>query len=61
MSAPKIPPAMPDTAMAAAFLRALARWAAKPSVKITTPTGEVAGEELVLVLRALGLLERRSR
>jgi hypothetical protein len=57
----KTTPGMPDTAMAAAFLVALARWAERHAStdKITLPTGIVAASELARVLRAIGLLDRR--
>ena len=54
---------LPDTAMGAAFLRALLRWAARDpdlAARIATPTGVVDGDELVRVLRALVLLDRRA-
>lgn len=48
--------AQTETAMAAAFLKALAKWSARHTNtdKITLPTGTVAGSELEPVLRALG-------
>jgi hypothetical protein len=47
---------MPDTALAAAYMRALARWAERHAStgNITLPTGTATTSELVLVLRALG-------
>ena len=53
---------LPDTAMAAAFLRALGRWVgAHRSVnKIAIPTGTVDAAELARVVCALGLVDRRA-
>ena len=53
---------LPQTAMAAAFLRALVRMvgANHSRTKVTLPTGIVDIGELELVLRALGLLDRRA-
>ena len=48
---------LPDTAMAAAFLGALMRWAKRrpnTDAKIAIPTGTVTAGELVRVVRALG-------
>lgn len=53
--------ALPNTAMANAFLQALVRWAAAPrSDRIALPTGVVDRGELTLVLCALGLIDRRA-
>ncbi|MGA7002708.1 MAG: hypothetical protein WBZ28_12300 [Pseudolabrys sp.] len=51
------PNSIPATAMADAFLIALARWAERHAStdRITLPTGIVTAGELVLVLRALRL------
>ena len=51
----------PNTAFSAAFLRALARLAARRpelSTKIVLPTGVSNLDEIELVLRALGLIGR---
>jgi hypothetical protein len=55
------PNSMPTTAMADAFLAALADWAERHALtdKITLPTGVVTARELLQVLRALGLVDRR--
>jgi len=54
---------MVDTAMKGAFLAALHAWAARhpnnTTTEIAIPTGRVESAELVRVLRALGLLDRR--
>jgi hypothetical protein len=56
---------IPQTAFAAAFLRALARLAARrpdSSIEIVLPTGAAKLGEIELVLRALGLIrDRRAR
>ena len=52
-----------DTAMREAFQRALIRWAERRSghpPTITIPTGIVTAGELIRVLRALGLVDRRA-
>ena len=54
--------ALPDTAMAHAFLDALTRWAARdpnPSTRIAIPTGRVDGDELARLVCALGRIDRR--
>jgi hypothetical protein len=55
------PNSMPTTAMASAFLDALADWAQRhaPTDKVTLPTGVVTARELLQVLSALGLVDRR--
>jgi hypothetical protein len=51
---------LPDTAMAAAFLRALVRLVGThPTGTITIPTGVANLDEIELVLRALGLIRDR--
>jgi hypothetical protein len=51
--------ALPNTVMANAFLQALVRWAvARRSGGIVLPIGITTGDEIALVLRALGLLDR---
>jgi hypothetical protein len=63
MSARNQRPPMVDTAMKGAFLAALHAWAARhpnnTTTEIAIPTGRVESAELVRVLRALGLLDRR--
>ena len=52
----------PPTAMRAALLRALAKWVERHTGndRIAIPAGNVAADELVRVLRALGLVDRRA-
>jgi hypothetical protein len=53
--ATKRPAGLPDTAMAAAFLAPLARWArSHRSNPVTIPTGIVQASELRLVMRGPG-------
>jgi hypothetical protein len=51
-----------ETALSHAFLKALARWAERHTDidRIAIPTGIVTAGELVRVLRAIGLLDRRA-
>jgi hypothetical protein len=54
---------VPDTALASAFLAALAKWA-EPDTDTDTiaiPTGTVTNGELVRVLRALGFTRNDLR
>jgi hypothetical protein len=56
-------PAIPDTAIADAFLKALVRLVAarhSRKTKIVLPTGIVDAGELEPVLRGLGLIDRRA-
>lgn len=54
---------VPDTALASAFLAALAKWAERhtDTDTIAIPTGTVTNGELVRVLRALGFTRNDLR